>query len=267
MRTQERLDTGSVMGKPRWTRLATLGFALAAAAPLMLLIAGFAFGMDMNDAGFFVIPIVVLGVVSVLVARFGTWAKITGAVLGLLAGLMFFWLIFGLFVPASFFDFVPAVMFVPGVLMGVVASIAAVRAARRGHLTASAEGGEARGIRIAVGALAALTVLSGILTVTGRSTADATGAAAEVALKDFDFTPKQITVAGGSSIYLENEDPFFHTFTIDELGIDEGFTVGSAKTVTIPDQPGTYIFYCIPHSDTESPDPDDDDMAGRLIVT
>lgn len=253
--------------KARWTRLATLGFSMAAAAPAIMLIAGAAFGLDLNDATFLLIPIVVLATVAFLVWRFGTWAKVVGIVLGLLGGLVFFWLIFGLFVPSSFFDFVPGVLFMPGVLLGIASSWAAIRAARRSHVTPRAEGGETRGIRIAVAAVATLAVLSGVLTVVGRSTADPAGTTAQLSQKDFDFTPKEVTVAGGSTIYVENDDPFFHTFTVDELGIDEAFTVGSSKVIEIPDEPGTYIFYCTPHSDTESPDPDDEDMAGVLVVT
>ena len=261
------LDTTVRIGKARWTRLAVLGFGSAAAAPLILLAAGAAFGLDLADATFFVIPIVVFSIVAYLVWRFGTWAKIVGIVLGLLGGLTLFWMIFGLFVPNNFFDFIPSVLYVPGVLLGVASSVAAIKAGRRGHLTARAEGREARGIRIAVASVAVLAVISGVLTATGRSTADATGAAAQVAMKNFEFSSEQITVPAGSTIYVENDDPFFHTFTVDELGIDEGFTVGSSKTIQIPSEPGTYIFYCQPHSDPESPDPADDDMAGTLIVT
>lgn len=259
--------TGTKVGKARWTRLAALGFAFAAASPAILVLAGAAFGLDLSDAVFFAIPIVVFAAVAFLVWRYGTWAKILGIVLGLLGGLMFFWMIFGLFVPGSVFDFISGVLFLPGVLLGVASSGAAIAAARRGHVTPTAEGGEARGIRIAVVTVAALAVLSGALTVAGRSTADPAGTAAQVSMKNFDFTPNQLTVSGGSTIYVRNDDPFFHDFVVDGLDVEEGFTVGTSRRIQIPDEPGTYVFYCSLHSDTESPDPDDEDMAGRLVVT
>lgn len=256
-------------GKARWTRLATLGFVLATAAPLIMLAAGAIWGLDLGEAGFLLVPAAVLGLVSFLVWRFGTWAKVVGIVFGLLAGLVFFWLIFGLFVPGNFFDFVPSLLYVPGILLGVGSCIGSIVARRRGHMTPAAEAGEARGIRIALTIVVLLSVLSGILTLTGRSTADATGADQRIAMKDFEFNPKTISVAGGSRLFVENDDPFFHTFTVKELSIDESFTVGSSKIIDIPDRPGTYIFYCEPHSDPTSPDPDeeDGDMAGRITVT
>jgi plastocyanin len=254
-------------GKARWTRLATLGFLFATLAPLLFIIAGTVWGLGVEDLGFFVIVGGVLAIVTFLVWRFGTWAKVVGIVVGLLAAFAMFWMIFGLFVPASFFDFVPSLLFIPGVLIGIVSCIGAIVASRRGHLTERAEGGEARGIRIAVGAAVVLAVLSGVLTFAGRSTVDdASAAAATVVAKDFDFSPKELSVAGGSQILVKSDDPFFHTFTVDELGIDESFAVGSTLLVDIPAQPGTYVFYCTPHSDPDEPDPVDD-MAGTLTVT
>jgi len=251
--------------KARWTRLATLGFAMAAAAPLLMVIAGAAFGLDLSDATFLVIPIVVLGIASFLVWRFGTWAKVVAIALGV-AGFMYFWLIFGLLVPGSFFDFVPGVLYMPGLLLGIGSCVAAMRAQKRGLATSKAAAGEARGIRIVAAVVAVLVVLSGILTLTGRSSADPAGADAQVALKDFEFVPDALTVPGGSTIYIENDDPFLHTFTIEALGIDEAFTVGSSKLIDIPSEPGSYVFRCEPHS-SDPPDLDGEDMAGTLTIT
>jgi plastocyanin len=254
-------------GKPRWTRLATLGFLFATLGPLMLFLAGAAWGLDLGDAAFFVIVSVVLGIVTFLVTRFGTWSKVVGIVVGVLAAGTMFWMVFGLFVPDSFFDFVPGLLFIPGVLIGIGSCIGAIVANRRGHLTERAEGGEAQWIRIAVGAAVVLAVLSGILTFTGRSTVDdAAGAAATLVAKDFDYSPKEVNVPGGSQVLVKNDDPFLHTFTIDELGVDESFAVGSSLLVEIPAEPGTYVFYCKPHSDPNEPDPVDD-MAGTITVT
>jgi plastocyanin len=259
----------SAIGKARWVRLATLGFAFAAAAPLILFLSVLAWGLDVEgEIAFFLIMSAVPAVLAFLVWRFGTWSKIVGIVLGLLTGLAMFWMIFGLFVPQSFFDFVPGMLFIPGVLLGVGCCIAALVAKRRGHFSQGAEGGEARGIRIAVTALVVGALISGILTFTGRSTAgDVSNVAATIVSKSFDYRPLNVTVAGGSKILVKNDDPFFHTFTIDELGIDEGFAIGSSLVIDVPTKPGTYIFYCTPHSDADNPDPDEDDMAGRITVT
>lgn len=257
------------VGKAKWTRLATLGFAMAALAPLILVISVLAWGMDVEgEIAFFLIVSGILAGIAFLVWRFGTWSKIVGIVLGLLTALGLFWMIFGLFVPQSVFDFVPGMLFIPGVLLGVGSCIAAIVAKRRGHRSERAEAGEARGIRIAITALVVGALVSGVLTLTGRSTAgDVSNVAATIVSKSFDYRPVSVTVAGGSRILVKNDDPFFHTFTIDELGIDEGFAVGSSLVVEIPQKPGTYIFYCTPHSDAENPDPDENDMAGRITIT
>lgn len=259
----------SAVGKPRWTRLATFGFAMATLAPLILVISVLVWGMDVEgEIAFFLIVSGILAGIAFLVWRFGTWSKIVGIVLGLLTALGLFWMIFGLFVPQSVFDFMPGMLFIPGVLLGVGSCIAAIVAKRRGHRTERAEAGEARGIRIAITALVVGALVSGVLTLTGRSTAgDVSNVAATIVSKSFDYRPVSVTVAGGSKILVKNDDPFFHTFTIDELEIDEGFAVGSSLVIEIPQRPGTYIFYCTPHSDAENPDPAENDMAGRITIT
>lgn len=150
----------SADGKARWTRLATLGFLLATLGPLLLSVAGAVWGLDAGDAAFFLIVAAVLGVVTFLVSRFGTWSKVVGIVIGVLAAGLMFWMVFGLFVPDSFFDFVAGLLFIPGVLIGIGACIGALVAGRRGHLTERAEAGEVTGIRITVGAVAVLVLLS-----------------------------------------------------------------------------------------------------------
>ena len=84
-------------------------------------------------------------------------------------------------------------------------------------------------------------------------------------MRDFKFDRAEYEVSGGTTVFVSNEDPFFHTFTIDELKIDEGFVAASSKRIEIPRQPGTYVLYCRPH--TANPqNPEEDDMAARIRV-
>ncbi len=46
------------------------------------------------------------------------------------------------------------------------------------------------------------------------------------------------------TVYVNNEDLFWHTFTIDQLGVDLQVPVGSHRRVTFTGPAGTYTFYC-----------------------
>lgn len=260
-------ETLPAPGKPRWTTLATFGLLLVAAALLLFLIAALFWGLE---GGLFFLPIfVVIGVTAFLVWRFGTWAKIVGAIIALLAGFMLFWTAFGLFSPSSFFDFVPGALVLPGALIALTSCIASIVAKRRGHYTTGAERGERRAIRVATAIAGVLALVSALVTIASRSTvSDATGAEATSVLEDFEFVPKTYSVAGGSQILVKNNDPFLHTFTVDALGIDVRLSPGSSKLVSIPATPGTYVLYCEPHGDpTPESGESEDSMNGTLTVT
>jgi len=66
-------------------------------------------------------------------------------------------------------------------------------------------------------------------------------------------------------VLVRNDDPFLHTFTVEELDIDEAITPGSEVLVEIPDESGSYVVFCRPHSDPEEPDPAED-MAANLTI-
>jgi hypothetical protein len=253
--------------KAKWTRLASLGLVLAGLAPVLMLLAGLLFGLDMDeDLVFFVVVAAVAFIGAFLVWRFGTWSKVVGILAGALVGMAMFWTAFGLAAPASFFDFVPGILLIPGALIAIGAGIAALIAGRKGNLTDRPVAGERRGIQMVLGLVALLALVSGALNLFTRSTASADEAQATVAMKDFEFGEESYLVAGGSKVFVDNDDPFFHTFTIDGLDIDEGFVGGSSKIVDIPSEPGEYILYCKPHtSDVENPG--DEDMATRITVT
>ena len=255
--------------RPRWTDLATLGFALAGLGPLLLLIAVLAWGLDTEgETGFFAAIIGIAIVGAILVRLKQGWTKIVAIVLAIMMFMGLWWTVFGLLAgPASFFDFMSGVLVMPGALLAAVGSIASFVARRRGNLGDRPVGGERKTIRAAIVVVALAALSSGILTATSRakvndpSTADTT-----VTMKDFEFSPTEVSVTGGGQVLVRNDDPFLHTFTVDQLDIDETLTIGSEKLITIPSTPGTYILYCKPH--TQDPDdPDTNDMAGTLRVT
>lgn len=252
--------------KPRWTRLATLGLLLAALAPILILAAGFVWGLEISaDVPFFGIVALIALVGAFSMSRDGTWGKALGVFSGVLVAMAMFWTAFGLFAPTSFFDFVPGLLLIPGALIAIVAGIGAIVASRRGHVSPAAEGSEARGIRLVLTVVILLTVASGALTFVSRSSVDDGAADQIVTLSDFEFDSDSYEFEGGSTVLVRNDDPFLHTFTVEELDIDVVMNPGSEELVEIPMRSGDYILFCQPH--TQDPeDPDEDDMAAEMVV-
>jgi plastocyanin len=258
-------STTEVGGMSRWSRLSSFGYLLAAGGPALFIIGSLFFGID-QDA-FFVLVAAAAVAAALLVRQGRTALKVVGVVLGTLVGLALFWTAFGLAYPTSFFDFVPGLIVLPGVVLGLVAGVGAIRANRRGdHGAAPRELSAIRGISTVV-LLAA--VVTGVLTVATRDTVsdeEAASADATIRLDNFDFDDDQgYELAGGSTVLVKNTDPVVHTFTIDALDIDETLQPGSEKLVTIPDEPGEYLLYCTPHS-SDHEEEADDEMSTTLVV-
>lgn len=246
-------------------RMSALGLGMMAAAPAIMLASALVFGLDVSDDYlFFLIPTVAAGIASWLALRPGVWPRIVTIVVAMMTGMMLFWTIFSITALASFFDFVPGVLVLPGLVIAIAGAIKALRARRTPD--AAPDPRERKFTRSVLIVVAALTAVSAITTVATRSSADPSAADARIAMKDFEFNPKTVSVAGGDTLFLKNSDPFLHTFTIDALDIDVALGPGSSKLVTVPAEPGEYVFYCTPHTGDRE-DPSDDDMAGRLTVT
>lgn len=237
-------------------------------ASIVMLAAGAIWGLNIGDSlGFFLLPAIAGIGGSLLVRRRRTVWKVVAIVLGAFAAMMLFWTAFGLAEPGSVFDFVPGLLLVGGLLIAVIAGVGSIRSRKRGALD-HAEGGERQAIHTVLVCLGTLTLLSAILSITGRetvSTAAARDADIVVDLKDFEFDKASYATEDGSTILVRNSDPFLHTFTIDALDIDVKLTVGSEKLVTIPDEAGTFVLYCQPHT-SDPEDPGDHDMAATLEV-
>lgn len=79
---------------------------------------------------------------------------------------------------------------------------------------------------------------------------------------NYGFSPKTITVKLGAAVKLNLiSDDSPHTFTIDELGVNQQFTYGKDATVIFTaSKKGTFQFYCAVPSHKEN------GMIGTLIV-
>ena len=255
-------------GPARWTRLGGLGLAMAGLAPLLMFLAGALWGLEFEgDAAFFLITCAIGLVGAFLVLRFGAtlWAKIVGILCALAVGMALFWTAFGLAYPGSFFDFVPGLLVVPGVILTLVGCIAGIVAGRRGKAAEAPAVGERKTVQTVVAVLGVLAVVSAVLTFVGKSTVDESQADETVTLSDFEFNEDSYSFAPGTTLLVRNDDPFVHTFTVEELDIDETLTPGKEVLVEVPDNAGEYILFCEPHT-MDPEDPEEDDMFANLTV-
>jgi len=250
---------------PRGTDLATLGFLMAAAGPILLIAAALAYGLDTEDIAFFVIPSVLGLVGAVLVRRGSTVLKALCILMAVVIFMTVFWTVFGITYPDSFFDFVPGTLVLPGVLIAIGATVVSMRAAKAQRGSGP---GERRAATVIVAGLGLLALASAVLTVTGRDTVpDALADQADlvVDMTDFEFDEDAYEVPAGGTILVKNSDPFLHNFSVEALGIDVDLGPSSEALITVTDETGSFVLFCEPHtSDTD--DPGTDDMASELTV-
>jgi plastocyanin len=262
---RESVPADSGHGRPRWSRLAAIGLLLAAAAPLLIAVASLITGSSGEDMGFFFVTAAIGIVGAFLVWRFGTWASVLGVVAALLMGMALFWTVFSLSYVSSFVDFTTGVLLPLGVLVAVVAGIASI--VRRRTRTPRAEGAERRAIQVVLAIVAVVALVSGVLNLTGReSVAEDADADLVVRMREFEFDKEAYRAdAGTTTVLVRNSDAFAHTFTIDEVDVDETIIPGSAKLIEVDATAGTYTLYCIPHT-SDPDDPEDNDMAADFVV-
>ncbi len=97
----------------------------------------------------------------------------------------------------------------------------------------------------------------------GSPTTTASAQTVTIKQEDFFFDPKTITAQAGKplTIKIQNQGTTAHTFTIDELKVDDTLAPGNEEQITItPMQAGTLTFYCRFHRQSNN-------MEGTLKVT
>ena len=139
-------------------------------------------------------------------------------------------------------------------LSGVLSAVAAQVTHRPGH-----EDGRTP-MYVAAASLLVFVGLSGWSLVSGGPThppADAALVAENVTFSASGFSVE----AGEVTVSLANHDLFWHTFTIETLGVDFPVPVGATRFVTFDVEPGAYQFTCRIPGHLEA------GMEGTLIVT
>ena len=83
-----------------------------------------------------------------------------------------------------------------------------------------------------------------------------------LATENMAFSSTELVAGPGEiTIHLDNHDLWWHTFTIDELGINLQVPMGANELVTFEAPPGAFRFYC------DIPGHVDAGMQGTLVVS
>lgn len=69
-----------------------------------------------------------------------------------------------------------------------------------------------------------------------------------VSIKDFAFSPAQITAKVGDVVAFTNGDTTAHTATLDDASCDAGTIAPGTTGALVFTAPGTYPFHCAIHS-------------------
>ena len=191
-------------------------------------------------------PALVGGLVAVLVLATGRLlvpALVIALLMFLLFGLLF--AVGDLLHPESFADFVPTLWRTVGLAVAVLAAAAAMRQRRSGSLQRATP--RQRRV-VGVGALALVAVSVGAFvfdSVSRKTIARADGAVVVNTLED-SFDPETIVIDGGRQRFLiRNDDSYAHTFTIDDVAIDEYVAPRRDRFVTVIfPREGRYALSC-----------------------
>jgi len=99
--------------------------------------------------------------------------------------------------------------------------------------------------------IAALTILSGLVAVVSAGSARPVQAATvqptstRIETKDTAYSTLELTAGAGEiRIDMTNNDLFWHTFTIDSLGVDLRVPLAGTRTAVFSAAPGVYTYYC-----------------------
>ncbi len=204
-------------------------------------------------------------VVAGLVWKFGRWALALGAVFGLPPlAISVALLIVAIIHPSSFLEFVPMVLLLGmGGLIAVVGGVTTFVQHRRGTTRIAATPGEQWEFRAIAVVVVALTLVSGIVAITTRTTVSADGrtGAKEVLLENLKITPSQMEIEAGepAKLVIRNDAWNLHTFTIIGIDADYSMRPRSERLVKLPPlEAGTYTYICRV--------PGHEDMKGTLVV-
>lgn len=210
------------------------------------------------------------------------WTYLTVAILGFIFPLF----VVGILGIVEGQLFKPLESFAFGATMSVVGSLAIMeagaipgyRAARGGRARTAWRSGFARPQGLF--AVAAVALVLGAIGTSFVAANQASGfasggydfapeASTRVVAEDFVFNPTAVPIGVGvmTEIVVENKDGELHTFTYEKDGVEYNHDVfggATTKFLVLFPEPGTYNYWCAPHSN--GADDDGDGMVGTIVV-
>ena len=238
-----------VKEKPYYSRAALVGIAMYLFIAAVILVAILIF--EPSSAAFPIIIAVVASIVGALIyflkQPWGSVFAVLGGAFGVLFGLD--GVALALSSPQSFFDFAFTLFVLPGGILILVAGITGLVQHFKHSTSATGPAGVTLAIKGGLGVIVALAIISAVLTVAsigGLSAAEKEGAETITAEEaKFDKDALTASASGTTKIVFKNDDPYLHTFTIDDLDVDLKVGPGSEKLAELNSpKAGTYEFYC-----------------------
>jgi plastocyanin len=226
---------GDVGGGLTWRKLAVrAAFTIPIVFLLLMLI-------SMEFVPFLFIFIVVFAALGFWASRGG---KASAIVLGVLSVIFIVtnlpFLMETLSVPASPIDFIANALLLLSAITAAVAAFFAFRGA-------AADGGPSKFARVVMGVAAVAVIFAVFSFVTYEDDTKQDGDI-DITTADFEFQPDEIDADRGTvGVFITNEDPASHTFTIDELDVDVVIPQGAKVRVEFEADGGEYEFICVPH--------------------
>lgn len=177
------------------------------------------------------------------------WPRVGAAWLGVasLAILLFSapFIVDALAHPEATEDFVPLLVLT---LSTIVGTAAAVPSFRQGP-GPSVPSRRARMIAVGAGAVIVVGAIVSVVASAGVQSAPARTGDVRLVAEGIEFNRADIDAESGAiSVHVTNKDDTRHTFTVDEVGVDLNLPPNSSQRVTFTADPGTYRFYCRPHT-------------------
>ncbi len=196
------------------------------------------------------IPVVVyLALGLAILWRASRWLLITAIVLPLLqVATSAPFVIPGLTHPETPASFLPDVFILIGSLVVIVGAAVALR---------GVESRSRRPIAVIAVVIAAAAALTSVAATAGVSSDARQAGDVSVTAANVNY-PEHVEVEQGGALWVQNQDPFRHTFVVEGTGVRAELTGSTAVRIDADLAPGTYKFLCdVPGHDA---------MQGALVV-